>query len=183
MTKMTALLLCGYRACDPGESALGLDLIDERIKTLRGFGYKVICVLAGGQADEQLLRCRRIAECELAFDTNDEPNLATNLKAGLAATDGEGCFVFPVEVPVPEKSHWHDLREEWRRIGFHTENSAVQLADREGAPCHYGFPLIVTRKGNALIREIEDFKTLSDTRLKYLLVQAKSDLAPGANSL
>jgi hypothetical protein len=183
MTKMTALLLCGYRPCDPGEPALGLDLIDERIKTLRAFGYKVVCVLAGRQADEQLLHCPRIADCELAFDTNETPNLATNLKTGLHATDGEGCFVFPVEVPVPEKSHWHDLREEWRRIGFHTENSVLQLADAEGALYHYGFPLIVTRKGNALIREIEGFKVLTDTRLTYLVVRRAAPLAPGANSL
>lgn len=183
MTKTTALLLCGYRTTDPGERALGIDLIDDRIKTLRWLGFKVICVLAGQQADEQLASCRMIADCELAFDTNDVPNLATNLKAGLAATDGEGCFVLPVEVPMAEKTHWQNLREEWRRIGFHTENSALQLADAEGALCQYGFPLLITRKGNALIREIEGFTSLNDTRLKYLLVRPSMDLAQDANSL
>lgn len=183
MRKPTVLLLCGYRECDPGERALGIDVIDDRIKTLRWLGFKVICVLAGLQADEQLATCRMIADCEIAFDTNEVPNLATNVKAGLAATDGEGCFILPAELPMAEKAHWHNLREEWRRIGFHTEYSALQLADSSGALCQYGFPLIITRKGNKLISDLTGFTSLNDTRLKYLHVHPSNEVAPDANSL
>ncbi len=182
---MTVLLLCGYRKSEPSEITLGVDLIDKRILQLRGLGLNVICVLAGQSADDQLRYCKRIADCELAFDTNDVPTLATNVKAGLAATGGEGCFILPVEVPCPASCHWNDLREDWRRIGFHTDNSVLQMVDAGGAPSHYGFPLIITRKGNALIKELPEFKSLTDMRLKYLQVRhtAKAGLAPDAISL
>jgi len=176
---MTVLLLCGYRNCDPHEPALGADVLDQRILELRRLGLSVICVLAGQHADEQLRLCRRIADTELVFDTHEEPNLATNLKAGLAATDGAGCFVLPLEVPCPPKAAWETLRESWRQNGFHTSTSIYQLADSQGAPSHLGFPLLVTRSGNKTIQEMQGFRSLVDTRLKYLHLSESmsSDLA------
>lgn len=177
---MKVLLLCGYRVSESSEPTLGVDLIDKRILQLRRLGLEVICVLAGQSADDQLRICRRIADCELAFDTSDVPNVASNVKAGLAAVDGVGCVVLPVEVPVPDESFWHQLREKWRTIGFHTPHSILQMVDSQGAPCHHGFPLLITRKGNALIRELPEFKSLLDTRLNYLHVMHSVDstLAP-----
>lgn len=165
---MNAILLSGYRQVDENEAPLGTGLIDKRIYELQSLGLNVICVLAGHDADDLLRASRRLMSAELVFDTQDNPNLATNLKAGLAATEGEGSFVLPVEMPAPPPPVWWTLREEWRKVGFHTAHSCLQLRDGQGAPLHYGFPLLVTRAGNALIRESKDFRTLVDTRLKYL---------------
>jgi hypothetical protein len=103
----------------------------------------------------------------LVFDTTDHPNLASNLKAGLAGTDGAGCFALPVEVPVPPREVFATLREGWRTRGFLTETNIYQLLTDEGAPSHYGFPLLVTRSGNSTIKHMDGFRSLLDTRLKY----------------
>ncbi len=166
---MTILLLCGYRERDEAEEkALFHTHLDDQIRNLRGLGFNVICVLAGAHADDQLRFCRRITETELVFDTSDNPNLASNLKAGLAGTDGAGCFALPVEVPCPSREAFTILREVWRTRGFHTETNIYQLVSDEGAPSHYGFPLLITRSGNTLIKEMPGFRSLLDTRLKYL---------------
>lgn len=165
---MRTLVLAGYRA------GLGLErdergelLIDVKIRELKRLSYEVVCVLAGNDADDVLRSSRYLMNVELVFDANDaEATLSTNLKAGLAATEGEGCFVLPLEVPTPEASMWHFLREEWRREGFQTSTSVFQLWD-QGAPWQFGFPLLISRNGNKLIRSLESFKSLVDTRLKY----------------
>lgn len=162
MNKMSVLLLCGYRKREEGEKALFHAVIDSRIRQLKWLGYNVICVLSGEYADDQLRYCPKIADCELVFDTQDEPNLATNLKAGLAGTDGAGCFMLPVEIPVPPREDWEAIREGWRTKGFLTETNIYK-----GVASHYGFPLLVTRKGNSAIREMKGFRSLTDERLKY----------------
>lgn len=164
---MTCLLLCGYRERSPEESALFIDILDRRIAELQRLGFNVICVLAGAHADEQLRLCAKISTCELVFDTQDQPNLATNLKAGLTATDGSGCFVLPVEIPCPPFTAWRVLREGWRKKGFLTPTHAYQAIDEQGAPSHFGFPLLITRSGNTAIRKMTGFRHLSDTRLRY----------------
>jgi hypothetical protein len=164
---MTILLLCGYRDRDETEKALFYHHIDSQIRQLRWLGLEVVCVLAGAHADDQLRYCRRIAESEMVFDTTETPNLASNLKAGLAGTDGSGCFVLPVEVPAPPPEVFAFLRESWRVRGFLTETNIYQMISEEGAPSHYGFPLLVTRSGNSTIKRMEGFRSLLDTRLKY----------------
>jgi hypothetical protein len=179
---MKTILLAGYRA------ALGLErdangelLIDVKIRELQRLSYEVICVLAGNDADEVLRASRYLMNVELVFDTNDaEATLATNLKAGLAATEGEGCFCIPLEVPTPEAAAWHFLREGWRREGFLTSSSVFQLSTSQGAPWQFGFPLLVSRSGNKLIRSLQGFTTLVDTRLKY---QQLNLIAPVENPL
>ena len=164
---MRALLLCGYRA-DIGESSATINLIDTRIRQLRALGFEVVTVIAGKSGDEILRRSKLIAETELVYDANGEDsNLASNLKAALAATEGEGCFALPLEVPCPPNELWNFLREQWRKQGFHTDTSVFHAVESEGAPCHYGFPLLISRKGNGLIRRLQGFLTLSDARLKY----------------
>lgn len=167
---MKTLLLCGYTADDHHSEVPGLKFIDTQITALTALGFEVVCVLSGAGADDLLRTSKRIAGCELAFDTSASPNLASNLKAGLAATDGEGCFVLPVEVPCPPSPVWEALREEWRTQGFHTGYSCLQAVQRQGAPCHFGFPLLVTRSGSAQISQMQAFRSLVDTRLKYLHV-------------
>ena len=174
---MTIVLLCAYREREESEKALFFDHIDTRIRELRRMGLNVICVLGGAQADDQLRYCRRIAECELVFDTNDQPNLATNLKAGLAGTDGSGCFAMPVEVPCPSREAFALLREEWRTRGFHTGTHVYRLVDEVGAPSQsapYGFPLLVTRSGNSSIKKMTGFRGLLDARLVYAEVSDSS---------
>lgn len=164
---MTVVLLCGYRDRELTEKALFYDHIDSQIRQLRWLGFNVVCVVAGAHADDQLRYCRRIADSELVFDTTDHPNLASNLKAGLAGTDGSGCFALPVEVPAPPREVFATLRDGWRTRGFLTETNIYQLLTDEGAPSHYGFPLLVTRSGNSTIKHLDGFRSLLDTRLKY----------------
>jgi hypothetical protein len=169
---MTVVLLCGYRNREDSEPALFYSCLDNRIAELKRMKFNVVCVLAGAHAEDQLRLCPRIADCELVFDTQDEPNLATNLKAGLAGTDGSGCFVLPVEIPCPSWAEFETVREGWRTRGFLTETSVYKAASSD-----FGFPLLVTRKGNAAIREMANFRTLTDGRLKY------EDLASADQSL
>lgn len=171
---MKILLLAGYRTSENSEEPLGIQrdesgqrLLDARIRQLSQLGLEVITVLAGIHADEQLRLCPRIANTELAFDTSDHICLATNLKAGLAATELEGCYVLPVEIPPPPAEVWRFLRQEWGRIGFHTETYILQATDAQGAPWHFGFPLLITAAGNKHIRKLNDFRSLMDTRLTY----------------
>ena len=181
---MRVILLCGYRTGE--DVALGLErnssgvtLIDRRIIELTSRGFEVICVLSRNSADEILRESRQLPEVEIVYDTHgDDANLATNLKSGLAATDGEGCFAIPLEIPVPPPELWAFIREAWRRQGFHTDTSVFQIA--QGAPRHYGFPLLISRKGNALIRSLKGFENLVDARLKYqhLAFSKEATLAP-----
>jgi hypothetical protein len=168
---MKLILLCGYRTSDYEETPRGR-LIDDRITRLQSFGFEIITVLAGASADQLLRESRLLAGTELVFDCADEPNLASNLKAGLAASDGEGCFTVPLEIPCPPQETFTWLREQWRLIGFHSENSVLQAVTSQGAPWHFGFPLLVTRKGNGQIQNFTGFRSLVDTRLKYLHLNA-----------
>ncbi len=171
---MKVLLLCGYRSSSQIDEVPGLArdpsgqyLIDGHIQKLTRLGFEVVCVVAGPSADLQLRRCPRIANAELVFDTTDTPNVASNIKAGLEATEGEGCFAIPVEIPPPDLEVWHFLRENWRQRGFHHPACVFQVVDSQGAPHHFGFPLLITRAGNKLIRETADFRSLADPRLDY----------------
>lgn len=180
---MKTLLLCGYRSSDAiplglERDASGKTLIDRRIHELQALGFEVVCVLAGHSADVILRETNTLVEAELVFDTHSEDaNLATNLKAALAATEGEGCFVLPLEVPCPPRPVWDYMRNEWRRLGFQTGISTFQY---QGAPWH--FPLLVTRSGNKLIQGLTGFTSLSDTRLNYQFLLF-SRLAPEAKAL
>jgi hypothetical protein len=172
---MKAILLSGYRSSEFNDPALGTDLLptgerrlDNQIQQLQALGFEVICVVSGPDAEEQLRHCARIADTELVFDTNDNVSLASNLKAGLAATNGEGCFVIPVEIAAPPADVWRFLNQEWRRIGFTVDAPVIQATDAQGAPWHSGFPLIITRRGNELIRKMTSFHSLTDPRLSYL---------------
>lgn len=173
---MKTLLLCGYRKSELGEPTLGLErgedgvtLLERRIRQLKSLRHDIIVVLAGNEADEILRQCPSIADTELAYDTNDtESTLTTNLKAGLAAGAGHSCYVLPVEIPVPEYPTWNFLREGFRRYALQAKVTIVQTLDSQGAPLHFGFPLLITRFGNSEIRATPELKTLADTRLKYL---------------
>lgn len=189
---MKAILLSGYRTSENNEEALGIGrdqsgqrTIDRHIHQLSQLGFEVVCVLSGAHADEQLRLCPRIANTELVFDTSDHVGLASNAKAGLGATDGEGCFIIPVEVTPPSGELWRFINQEWRRLGFQVESSVLQAVDPEGAPWHFGFPLLVTRKGNQLIREMTNFRSLTDPRLNYhhLVYQTEGILAPQSKAL
>jgi hypothetical protein len=184
---MRTILLAGYRAgLGLEHDASGVLLIDRRIRELQHLGFEVVCVLSGNEADDVLRTSRALMDVELVFDTNAEQStLATNLKAGLAATDGEGCYCLPLEIAPPERPVWNFLREEWRKRGFHTSTSVFQAADAQGAPWRFGFPLLITRSGNGLIRELTGLTGLVDARLKYQLLAFSEDqaLAPAPNSL
>lgn len=183
---MKTVLLSGYRSglCLERNSR-GELLIDIRIHHLQRLGFEVVCVLAGAEADDVLRASRALMNVELVFDTSDHPTLASNLKAGLFATEGEGCYTLPLEVAPPELNSWNFLREQWRKAGFQTSTSAFQVVDAQGAPCHFGFPILLSRSGNSLIRGLTGFTSLVDTRLKYqhLVFSEDATLAPSENPL
>lgn len=176
---MRTLLLCGYRTSDHNEDLLGTErdaagvtLLDRRIEQLQALGHDVIIVLAGASADEQLVHCRRIETVEMAFDNSaNGGSLLSNTYAGAELFDNESCFVIPLEVVPPPAAHWRFLYNELAKIGFATPVAALQAVSPQGAPCHYGFPLLLTRSGNSLLKETADLKSLVDARLKYLHVE------------
>ncbi|MGZ3722893.1 MAG: hypothetical protein ACXVA9_08195 [Bdellovibrionales bacterium] len=173
---MRTLLLCSYRALDEGEIALGLTrddngktLLDSQIEALLALGMEVTCVLAGANADEQLRQCRRLAEVDMVFDTATPLSLLSNAREGALSAPHEACFILPVEVPVPPREVWDFLRNEYSKVGFKAEESVLQaLVPAQGAPWHFGFPLLFTHQGCQCLQNTEDLAGLVDTRLKYL---------------
>jgi len=179
---MKTLLLCAYRNRDENERPLGLEtgedgltLIERRIDHLHRYGLEVVCVLAGADADEQLRRCPRIANTELAFDDGPELSLMSNIRAGLPVCEGEPCLVLPLEIPVPPARDVKRIVEEWGRAGMGDQISLVKM--EAGASSPHGFPLLVTRFGAKQLAGLPDLKTLVDTRLKYLHVSPPGDLS------
>lgn len=177
---MKTLLLCGYHESTE-QNILGLNrddsertLIDRRIQEIKRLGFEIICVFGGKYADEQLRQTMHVADTELVYDTSDTISLASNIKAGLAATDGESCYVIPVEIQPPPLEYWHGLYKELRNKGFLWPVSMLQGADIQGAPSHYGFPLLITRKGSQTIRDLSGFHSLLDSRLTYQHVVVSS---------
>ena len=179
---MKALLLCGYRDL-AGREKEAAELIDRRLRELSALKLAPICVLSGKYADDLLRACPRIGDAELVFDTTEAATLASNLQAGLAGTEGEACFVLPFEVPPVESGVWYRLRDEWVRLGLSADPSVLQAVDAQGAPWHYGFPLLVTLNGNREIRELRELRSLTDPRLRYLSIAAQTDVASTPNPL
>jgi hypothetical protein len=173
---MKTLLLCGYRAHDNHELALGVSqsgesLIDQRIQELLQMGHDLICVVGGAEADKQLRHCRNIQLTELVYDTNEPGTLLSNTRSGVFAAPGEACFVLPLEIPPPPPEVWTFLRNEYGKAGFASPHAMLQATLTNGEPVtshHFGFPLLLTRFGGQLLRETPDLRGLLDDRLKYL---------------
>lgn len=185
---MKVLLLSGYRPHSESGHALGTEmnaqgvtLLDRRIEQLRELGLNIVVIVSGSSADKQLRLCRRISEVELVFDANDAlSTLATNFKAGLKAAPGEAFFTLPVDIPAPPVEVWSLLRDAWRALPGESDVSMLQVITAQGAPWHFGFPLLCTRSGNELLTQIADFQSFLDVRLKYqhVVLHCESDLAP-----
>jgi hypothetical protein len=189
---MKTLLLCGYRNSEQDEDILGLErdadgvtLIDRRIGQLRALDHQVVCVLAGSHADEQLRQSRLIEDCELVFDTNEPCNLISNTRSGAFVCDGEACFIWPIEIPPPPIAVWNFLRNEYGKVGFATSHAFLQTVSPQGAPCHFGFPLLMTREGGKVLRKLSDLRSLVDTRLKTLHLEfdVEAELEPAVKPL
>lgn len=167
---MDALLLCGYRP----RQTIGLEtdsdgftFLDFQIHRLQAMGLSPTVVLAGAKADEYLYRSRFLESCELVYDTNGrDANLFTNLRSGLHAVS-KACFALPIEILAPPDIIWKQLKIELLRKGFATDFHAFQVANAEGAPWHYGFPLLVSDFGRKAIRNMKTLKSLTDRRLRY----------------
>lgn len=167
---MEALLLAGYRP----KEALGLEtdevgklLLDHHIDQLKSLGLDPVVVLAGDPADEVLRKSSSLQGCELVFDANyHEANLFTNLRSGLKVTE-KACFVLPVEIPVAPENVWRQLKAELLTQGLLTSYHAFQLTTEEGAPWHYGFPLLISTIGNKIIQNLKQPTGLTDARIRY----------------
>ena len=180
---MKTIVLCSYRSSDHNEDALGLErdangvsLLDRRIFQLRALGLSPVCVLAGNRADDQLRGARLLASADLVFDTNDPCSLISNTRAGAFTCDGEAAFVLPLEVPPPPLEIWNFLRNEYGKVGFATPYAFLQAVS-QGAPCHFGFPLLLTRQGGRALRETSDLKSLLDSRLLTLQLEYQPEAA------
>jgi hypothetical protein len=182
---MTTLLLCGYRNSEQTDQALGLEivegmtLLDRRIAQLQAMGHNVVCVVAGQSAEAQLRSCRRMHQTELAYDDLAAPTLLSNIKFGLSTCPEHAVFVHPIEIPVPSADQFRRLKDGWLQFGLENKTHIVQFGASLEAPWHFGFPLLVTRTGNLVLRSLPSLMSLVDTRLKYLHlnVSQPSDLA------
>jgi hypothetical protein len=182
---MKALLLCGYRVGENQEDPPGLERdeagiiqIDRRIQELQRLGLDVVCVVSGPTSEKQLRHSLRIADVELAFDDETNACLISNVRAGLTAVkNNEGCFVQPVEVPCPPAELWSLLKEYWRQTRFDSTYAVLQAAETNGHLCHFGFPLVISRRGHQILRENPEIHSLVNTRLEFL------HLAPDGNPI
>lgn len=173
---MKTILLCGYRKTEANEESLGLTtdangtpLIDRKVGRLKELGHEVICVLAGNSADQLLRRSRLLESCELIFDTNDEQaSLASNVRAATFGIEDEASFIHPIEVPLPSPEIWSLLMHELAKVGYSTQASFLQAL---GAPCQFGFPLLLTRNGAKLFRSTPGVTRLIHPQLKYLHIE------------
>lgn len=184
---MRTLLLCGYR------SPLGLDrcpqgrtLIERRLAALHEYGSPVVAVLSGAFADEQLRQCPRLADVELAYDNSGDnsgdnygvrTSLTTNVVVGLEDRDREPFFVLPVEIPLPDRDTWNGLLEAAESEHLPEKASLIQAVTPQGAPWHYGFPLVVSRFGNRELRRLKELNSLLDPRLNYLHLVLPNEVA------
>lgn len=168
---MDVLLLAGYRPRQHEPIGLETDVlgvcwIDAQIIRLRALGLSPIVVLAGHHADAVIRHSRQLEDCELVYDTNGAgANLLSNLRSGLHATS-EACFALPVEIAAPAESHWRQLKSELTREGFATGVHIFQIG-AEGAPWHYGFPVLISARGKKTLLKLENIAGLVDPRLVY----------------
>ena len=165
---MNCLLLAGYRP-STSDDLLGFKDTDygsfelrECIRNLKQMGHTVTVVLAGNLADEQLLRCREIMDCELVFDTyGNEANLMTNTRAGLHAVDNH-TFVFPVELKAPPTEIWKSLLAQLQMTGYATTSHIFR------SEFDHHFPLLLTRKGREVILSDAQISSFLDEKLQYI---------------
>ena len=173
---MNCLLLAGYRQSS-SEELLGFKETEngsfelrECIRNLKQMGHKVTVVLAGNMADEQLLRCREIMDCELVFDTHgNEANLMTNTRAGLHAVDNH-TFIFPVELKTPPAEIWKTLLAQLQIAGYATASHIFR------SEFDHQFPLLLTRKGREVILSDTQISSFLDTKLNYANVNLDVNL-------
>ncbi len=165
---MNCLLLAGYRPSTEEdllgfkETENGSFQLREAITSLKEMGHTVTVVLSGNIADEQLLRCREIMDCELVFDTNGEQcSLLTNVRSGLEAVDNH-CFVFPVELKIPPPQIWKGLLAQLQMVGYATASHIFR------SEIGHQFPLLLTRKGREVILDDTQITSFLDTKLNYI---------------
>lgn len=173
---MNCLLLAGYRPSTDND-LLGFKKTEgdsfelrESIRQLKQMGHKVTIVLAGSLADEQLLRCREIMDCELVFDTTgDEANLLSNTRAGLHAVDNH-TFVFPVELKMPPTHIWKRLLAKLQMDGYATASHIFR------SEFDHHFPLLLTRKGREVILSDTQINSFLDEKLNYIDVNVDANV-------
>lgn len=165
---MQCILLAGYRQSTTDdllgfkETENGSFQLREAIRGLKASGHQVTVVLSGNVADEQLLRCREIMNCELVFDTHgDEANLMTNVRSGLEAVDNH-CFIFPVELTLPPPEVWKGLLAQLQMAGYATASHIFR------SEFGHHFPLLLTRKGREVILDDTQINSFLDTKLNYI---------------
>lgn len=165
---MNCIILAGYRPSTE-EDLLGFKQTEngsyqlrENIQTLKDYGYTVTVVLSGNLADEQLLRCREIIDCELVFDTNgNEASLLTNTRSGLAAVN-DHTYIFPVELIPPKKEIFKGLLAQLQMAGYATASHIFR------SEIDHQFPLLLTRKGREVILSDTEITSFLDAKLKYV---------------
>src|SRR6185312_11324727 len=101
--------------------------------------------------------------------------LMSNLRSGARLTDGEAAYVLPVEIPPPPKALWTFLWNEYAKLGFQTPHGLLQAVTALGAPCHLGFPVLLTREGMDLLRRGSELDSLVDARWNSLHVKYAHD--------
>ncbi len=186
---MRGLLLAGYRADSAEDSHFSLkttdqkSLLDLQIEHLEQNKLEVVVTLAGLSADLVLRRSLHLPRVELVFDTHteEEVSLMTNIKAGLALTT-DAAIVQPVEGPLFDPHIIQQLLKDYYYAGLRTDIHIFTWAKPEELPDPRLFPCLITRSGNAFLKQTPDLRDLNDARLRISSVTGANRLASEAES-
>lgn len=146
------------RALEPYQ---GTTIIDHQIEALQNLSLEVVVVLNYGDC-EDILRCsRKLAECELIFDPNEDSDFFSQLSAGAHSTE-ERFFALPLHIPAPGSEVWARMEHHFYKKAFDTACHLFQPFCPQKGEMLAGFPLLVTRHGVELFRSRRKFSSLED---------------------
>ena len=153
---MRTILLAGYKKATPEDcpwlvSEDGLPILEGRIREARKFGQQCIVVLAGEVADEALRVCPSLDQCELIFDTNQEPTLLSNLKAALSVGT-DPALVLPAELSFGDETAVFELIGRAAQQGPRANSEVIRQS----------FPLLITLRGCEAVLRNKTLTSLAD---------------------
>lgn len=166
---MRVILLAGYRQTDVENCPWlarenGVPVLEQRIRDAFRFGQECVVILGGECADEALRVCPSLEQCELVFDTNENLNLLSNLRAAVKA-GLDPALVLPAELRFGDVSTVRKLIGWAAQQGVRSPAHLIQVTDPSGRLVNHGFPLVLTLRGAQEILRNTTIGSLADTQL------------------
>lgn len=166
---MRIILLAGYRKaatedCPWLTKEAGLAVLERRIRESFRYGKECVVVLGGETADDALRLCPSLEKCELVFDTSENLNLLSNLKAALK-TGADPALVLPAELSFGDPAAVQRLIGWAAQQGVRAPAHFFQIAETSGYLVNQGFPLILTLRGAQEILRNTTITGLADLQL------------------